>query len=46
MSTEEDALIDWVTMTMLSGAPRLRVAYTQKVYVEYDHNIARDLPQS
>lgn len=44
LSTEEDALIDWVTMTMLSGAPRLRVAYKQMVYVEYDHNIARDLP--
>lgn len=44
LSKAEDALINWHNMARLCGEPLRRVSYKDMVYIEYGHNIARDLP--
>lgn len=44
LSKPEAASIDWAKMQRLAGEPRRRLAHGEMVYIEYDHNIAADLP--
>lgn len=44
LSKQEAAQIDWPAMDKLCGAPRRRSSYQDLLYIEYDHNIAADLP--
>lgn len=44
LTKPEDAQVNWQDMAKLCGEPSRRVIYKNMVYIEYGHNIARDLP--